>query len=368
MSNNERIDQADIKQLLGIPTKAKGQSIFPCPCILDKDVLKNLRIKDEQDAVNRYTWFLMDGISGRQVERMLWYKSQVALFYLKELDRFFILPFVGMGCDYLNRPTEILPIQWGSSQDDNNKTIKPFIAGKTFKPIYTFRDLFDKDGNLVKPVEECCVILRDYTEQLSFTSIPRSQLNDPILQAMSEVFPFARTSIIANSGVKGIKVASEDEAKSIQNMNISLTNAAKTGQAYIPTVAAQDVQEFGGGAPLKSEEYLLYMQALDNFRLSLYGIKTGGIFQKKAHMLQDEQDMNNTTNSMTYQDGLDVRQEFCDLVNFVFGELLDGQFCWCDANEMVINADVNGDGLVIERNEQKSIAEEGGNENDMLAQ
>lgn len=367
MSSNVRIDQKDLKALLNVPVKGKTAE-RPCECVLQTNILKNLRIKDEQDAINRYKWyFLPDGYSGRQLERMMWYKSQVALFYLTTLDRFFILPFVGMGCDYLGRPTEVMPIQWGSSQDDNDKTIKAFIDGKTFKPIYTYRDLFDTEGNLVRPIEECCVILRDYTEQLSFQSIPRSQLNDPILTIMSEVFPFARTSLIANSGTKGVRVGSEEEKKEIQNMNVSFANAAKTGQAFIPVVGNVDYQELGGGTPLKSEEYLLYMQALDNFRLSLYGIKTGGIFQKKSHMLQEEQEMNNTSNSMSYQDGLDIRQEFCDLVNFMYADLLGGNLVWCEASEMCIG-DKNGNGILIDEQEQSGAPGEqpkeeiGGNE------
>lgn len=73
------------------------------------------------------------------------------------------------------------------------------------------------------------------------------------------------------------------------------------------------------------------MQALDNYRLSLYGLKNGGLFQKKSHMLESEQQMNDGTTTLIYEDGLTIRQRFCDLVNIVFGLGI-----WCEENPNVI--------------------------------
>lgn len=44
--------------------------------------LVNLRIVDEQDAVNRYKWSgLPSGLNGQFIERMLYYKYQLCFFY-----------------------------------------------------------------------------------------------------------------------------------------------------------------------------------------------------------------------------------------------------------------------------------------------
>ena len=70
---------------------------------------------------------------------------------------------------------------------------------------------------------------------------------------------------------------------------------------------------------MKAEEYLLFMQSLNNERLAWYGLDNNGVFEKKAHMLQSEQNMNSGNNNLIYQDGLILRQQFCERVNKVFG-------------------------------------------------
>lgn len=337
------------------------------PCNDAPNFLKLFRIKDEQDAVNRYQWPLLPGcLNGKLIERMLWYKGQVALFYFKTLERFFILPFVGKGCDYLGRPTRVTPIQWGSSESTTGQ-VKEFVKGLEFIPIYTLEDAFDKNGNYKLHPEECCIVLHDYTEQLSFNNIARANLNDVILKNMAEVMPIARTSLFNNSGVKGVRVNNEDEFIEIQQFNQSLKNAVLTGQGMIPIVGTMDFQELTGNNAINSEEYLLYLQALDNLRLSFYGLKTGGIFQKKAHMLEGEYETNSNNNSLSYQDGLDLRQEFCTLANIVFAPYLTEVF-WCEGNEMAMNADINGDGLAVDEKdpiiESTSKEDVGGEENE----
>ena len=92
------------------------------------------------------------------------------------------------------------------------------------------------------------------------------------------------------------------------------------------------------------------MQALDNFRLSLYGLDNGGLFQKKAHMLEAEQDMNAGNIKLVYQDGLTIRQKFCDIVNSIWGLGI-----WCEASETVVDIDKNLDGEVADNQDQSGI-------------
>lgn len=345
------INSQEVFEALNLdPKKGKNFKRAGDPCNDQPAYLKIFRIKDEQDAVNRYKWEMLPGcLNGKLIERMLWYKGQVALFYFKALERFFVLPFVGKGCDYLGRPTKVTPLQWGSSESTSGQ-IKEFVKGLEFTPIYVLEDAFDQKGNYKLKPEDCCLILQDYTPQLSFNNLPRSNLNDVILNQMAEVMPIARTSLINNCGVRGVRVNNEDEFEEVQDFNKSLKSAALTGQGMIPIIGNLDFQELTGGNAVNSEEYLLYLQALDNLRLSFYGLKTGGIFQKKSHMLEGEQEMNANNNSLSYQDGLDIRQDFCTLANLIFAPYLS-QLFWCDVNEMAANADINGDGLMIDENQ-----------------
>ena len=85
------------------------------------------------------------------------------------------------------------------------------------------------------------------------------------------------------------------------------------------------------------------MQGLDNFRLSLYGLENGGLFQKKSHMLEAEQSMNAGKAAIPLNDGLTIRQNFADIVNSVTGLGIS-----VGISEEVISADMNGDGMAYD--------------------
>lgn len=59
------------------------------------------------------------------------------------------------------------------------------------------------------------------------------------------------------------------------------------------------------------------MQALDNFRLSLYGLKNGGIFEKNDYVNTVTAGNIQNNVGLVYQDGLTIRQNFCDIVNSI---------------------------------------------------
>ena len=107
----------------------------------------------------------------------------------------------------------------------------------------------------------------------------------------------------------------------------------------------KEIQELFDGPIGKAQEYLLAMQALENFRLSTYGLENGGLFEKKAHKLEGEQEMNSSTVGLVYADGLAIRQNFCNIVNSIWGTSM-----WCMPAESVIGGDVDGDGDAFDNN------------------
>lgn len=306
-----------------------------------KDGIKaQLRILDEQNAVNRYVWYnLPNGITGQMLERMLYYKGQLAFFYLEATDKFYVLPYAlcapknETGLDVYGRFTGITPVRYSSSGD--KEETKAFIKGLIKRPVY---DVLDDASQIdFNPFTEGCVIIRDYTQQRAETEIPRQILNDPVLEAMAEAFPFARTSLIANCGIKGMRVPNEDAQANVKSASRSLLRSALNGDPWVPIIEPAEFQDLTNGSAIKSEEYLLYMQAMDNYRLSLYGLKNGGLFQKKSHMLEAEQNMNDGNVGLVYQDGLTIRQRFCDIVNSIFGLGI-----WCEPDPNVIGMNSMG--------------------------
>ena len=73
------IVQAGIDPKTGLPIRMNSGT----PSCVKGDIKKNLRIMDEQNAVNRYTWYnLPKGLSGQLIERILYYRGQGMLFML----------------------------------------------------------------------------------------------------------------------------------------------------------------------------------------------------------------------------------------------------------------------------------------------
>ena len=100
------------------------------------------------------------------------------------------------------------------------------------------------------------------------------------------------------------------------------------------------------------------MQSLDNLRLSGYGLENGGLFEKKAHILESENAVNQANVGLVLQDGLSIRQNFCNIVNSIWGLGI-----WCEMNEAAVNADLDGDGVNYDRDDDGSnTGSEGGSD------
>lgn len=278
-------------------------------CFLKDNIKKTLRVLDEQNAINRYKWYnLPSGLDGQLLERILYYKGQGMFFYSDLDEEFYFLPYALSGTiDIYGRFNQVSALPFNGSTED--------------KPIEAFTRKVIKDIPLdvdIDTFNNGCVLLSDYSKQISQTNISRQILQDPILDAMAEAFPMARTSLIANSGIKGMRVNDQDCYSNVKAASRSLTRAALTGDPWVPIVGNVEFQDLTDGSNLKSDEYLQYMQSLDNFRLSLYGLKNGGIFEKDSAYVNTITAGNIQNNvGLVYQDGLTLRQKFCDIVNSI---------------------------------------------------
>lgn len=342
--------QAGIDMKTGKPSRAVDSEG------LKKNMKHILRLIDEQDAINRYKWYnLPCNISSEELERLLYYKGQLCFFYFKDLDEFYFMPYALDGSiDFYGRYNTIHPVPMSSGTEGNTEAEK-----KKFKEIYeTQRALLSmlhlKVVKAIKPLNELqeedlynsAVILWDYSRQIGQLNIPRKDVNDPLLDVIAEIPCFLRTALIASTGVKGMRVSDADASNEVEIASAQVLNCALTGELATPITASIEIQELFEGPTGKAQEYLLAMQALENFRLSTYGLENGGLFEKKAHKLEEEQEMNTSTVGLVYEDGLAIRQNFCNIVNSIWGTSI-----WCMPSESVVGGDLDGDGLAFDNND-----------------
>lgn len=341
--------QAGLDPKTGLPIKA-GSGNKSC---LKEDIRKALRIIDEQDAINRFKWYnLPDGLTGQLLERILYYKGQGAFFYMESDNKFYFLPYALSGTiDVYGRFTGITPLPFGGGTASDGKE-KPWITGLVKKPQYSIKlDEITPDFFF-----DSCVLLKDYSPQYNQTIISRQIINEPILDTMAECIPYMRTSLIAGTGIKGMRVEDADQESAVIDASYGIEDAALNGNLFVPVVAPIELQEFTEGAISRSEEYMLAMQSLDNFRLSTYGLENGGLFQKKQQMLQAEAAVNGGNVGLVYQDSLTRRQEFCDIINSIWGLGI-----WVEPSESVLGLDQNMDGVAFDINNAPLEGEDNGN-------
>ena len=365
--------QAGIDPKTGLPIKLSdgSQGLIDTP--FKSSIKKQLRIKDEQQAVNRFTWYnLPKGLNSRLMERILYYKGQGMFFKLQ--DKFLFLPFALDGeIDVYGRYVSVTPLPFNGTTKTDGKD-EPWITGLKRNCVYEVElpeDYISKEGTIlvekiIEKQETSCVLIKDYTEQMAQTNISRQVLNDGVIEVMSDLMPFMRTALLNSTGIEGMRVGSQDEQASVESASRSVNRAAIEGKKYIPIIGNVDFQALTTGGVAKAEEFLLAMQSLDNYRLSLYGLDSSGMFEKKSHILQDEMSVNQVNNKLVYNDSLKYRQDACTLINSIWG--LD---VWCMPSESVAMMDLDGDGILGSNtfsNEQATESNKKGEKSDAEVQ
>lgn len=324
---------------------------------LKSNMKKFFRHVDEHTAVNRYVWHNIPfDLTSQDIERLLYYRGQLCAFYIKSLNKFYLLPYALDGTiDVYGRYNTIHPVPFASGVDEENTENKD-VNKKTVVVADILSKLHLKVAYGViteelKPgdIENYAVILRDYTNQISQTCIPRRELNDALLDVMSDCIPFMRTALLAATGVKGTRVDDANQASAVKDASSQLKGAALAGDPLTPITVPVEIQELMSNPTGKASEYMLALQSLDNLRLGAYGIENGGLFEKKAHELEREAAINGGPIRLLAQDGLAWRQNFCHIFNSIFNI---GMSVELNESESLVDEDL--DGVLFENNEDGS--------------
>lgn len=250
---------------------------------------------------------------------MLYYKGQLAFFYLKDLDEFYFMPFaLDGGLDFYGRYRTVhpVPMNSGSEDDKARKGQAEYLAGIKLNCVYGIKlpeELKEDD------LYNSAVLLHDYTKQISQYVVPAQVLNEPVIDMEAECMPFLRTALLNATGTRAVRVADADQQASVNEATRNMIDSALAAQPYVPVTGAIEFQELGDGTVGKAAEFLQAMQAIDNFRLGLHGVENSGLFDKSQYVNNKQTNMNlgGADVSLTLMDGLSIRQNFCNIVNSI---------------------------------------------------
>lgn len=337
LANLEPFVAAGVDPKTGLPKK------FADLGNLAAGILEQLKDIDRQDACNRYIWYnLPCNLTSQELERLLYYKGQLCFFYDKNLKEFYFMPYALDGTiDFYGRYNSIHPVPMSSGTDEA-KNQAAYLSTLKLNCVYGIK----MPEELTQEVQEgSAVILRDYINNISQTTEARSSKNLPLLSIMSNIIPYLDMALLNSTGVKAVRVPDDDSAQALLGASATLKECALSGIPWIPVDARLEFQELSNESATKVQDFMLAMQSLDNFRLGTYGIDNGGLFEKKAHELQSEADINGGPVGLVLQDGLSIRQNFCNIVNSIWGIGI-----WCEAAQNISGIDNDGDGSIHEDN------------------
>lgn len=328
MANNAKLPNIEAILAMGLDPKTMlpTKLVDTGDRVIRKDILTQLRIKDEQEYVNRLVVHTPGlNMSSMEFFRMLYYHPNLALMVLEGQP--YLMPYsYDGGLDFYNRPRAIhpVPLTQGSNTDDSKKSeadkarekaLKEIMAGYKKQVVY---EIVPEDELTDEIFDNACVLVRDYTQQNSNVNIPRSKVNDAVLRLESDVFQYMRTSLLTGSGAKGIKVNDPDAATSVVGLSNAIDNAALNGMPYVPLLSRMDIQELTNAGILHVQDYMLAIQGLDNYRKQCLGVDNAAMFDKKAYV-NEAQTNTGMVNSLPLIDSLNQIQSAFDIWNSIYG-------------------------------------------------
>ena len=349
-------------EVFKIPTKGSlvdkyGNDLTPTKVniSLKERYIEELTKIDLQDFIKSFKWMFLNNyqlkMSDEEVERLIYYRGQLILFYYKPINRFLLLPYTMIGgLDFYNREVEVRPIPMSTSYEMLNDP--KHIMGVDEKLLAEYPLKIVRDASDIPLDEEerlhCGVILRDLTPDFNTNRIISPYIGQqPIIDAESDIIPFVRTNLLAGLGIQALTTQSDEEGN-VKKLNEALYRSALSGKLFISTQIPIEPKVITNLAGMKkSDEYWFALQSLETQRLKQLGLGAGTMWDKKGTILQSEFQANASQTERIYNSRLSARQQFCTLVTLLFRRPV-----WCMESETVTQNDLNRDGRVIDSKEE----------------
>jgi hypothetical protein len=284
-----------------------------------KDDLKRLfRDQDKRLNINMFEWYNTQlDLKSQEINKLLYYRGQLAFAYLEDIDQFVLLPFaLDSSLDMYGRPKEIRLIPFVSSSEDSRmKPVEDYLASKRFKVVNTIKmpeDLTEDD------LTKSAVILYDYTPHLSNNVIPQSVMNEVLIDLESEIYTYIRTAGLNATGTRAVRISDADQQEVSRSANMSLIEAAQRAEIYVPVVGNIDFQELTSGNS-DIPGLLQIAQTIHNLRMALAGLPSGGVYTKTQYQNIQEGSLNQgqIDSALVLQDKTSNRLEFTNIVNSI---------------------------------------------------
>lgn len=290
-----------------------------------------MRNHNRIETLERYMWLNVPfGLTQDIIERVLFFRGKGIFYFNDEVDKFQFLPFALNGTiDEYGRyiRCNTLPFTGVDEEEKDSKNKK-----KQRRLIYENLDIvYDLPYNaemmkMVKEKKTVGIILNDNSLGLTQQPIIRSNYVKPILHLMSTLMQIINTAMYGCADHNLIQVENESEIASINNQINAINFDILKGRRFTPIAGTLPIQPLKTSNTANLEGLFNTFNSLSNFLKSITGIANPGVFDKKAHLLQEEQQLNGSNADDIYYNGLRLRQEFCMMIQAYYNYPI-----WCES-------------------------------------
>lgn len=317
-----------------------GNAITPNLSKFSLDYSSLYSIQRHQNMIEtfeRYMWVNVPfGLTADLIERILYCRGKGVMYFNDKVEKFQFLPFaLNNIIDEYGRYVRCNTLPFtGVDTDDSNKK-KKTTQDLIYEDLPIVYDL-PYNEELVSYVNECKsvgIILNDSSLYVSQQPIIRNNFVKPILHIMCVVMQIINTAIYGSADHNLLQVENESELESINSQINAINNDILNGKRFTAVVGKLPITTIKTSATNDLEGLWNTYNSLSNLLKSITGVANPGVFDKKAHLLQDEQQLNGSNADDIYYNGLRLRQEFCLLFQAYYNYPI-----WCESKRGMTEA------------------------------
>ena len=324
------LDFSETKKSLHIPVKGKPRLMYAEDPMFE-NIGKSLKNIDYQQFVTRFKWNnLPEGLDSELFERILYYSGSAMFFYIKDLDRFYFLPY-GMsgegtqtGIDFYGRFNRIKPYSFNGVTSGDAESKK-----KSAADIYLSTQIRDniKDIPMVsteeeakKIYEEGAVICWDMTPGLAYYADSRNRISQSYIKYLVKVLIQTKSALINSSGFNLFSTETESASDIMQEQIDAINLDREKGKlSAVVSQALGDIQNLQSNAPAAMADFWSSLVSVDNLRLKSMGISNDGVIQKSQYQNIQEQSIDINDAMQVYWNCFMERVKFSAIVNSIWG-------------------------------------------------
>lgn len=332
--NGLDLNFCETKKSLGMPVKCKNETRNFAENPMFERIASQLRVIDYKQFLTRFKWHnLPEGLDSELFERVLYYSGSAMFFYIKELKRFYFLPYAmsgentQVGIDFYGRFNKIKPYSFNGSTDSKGERK---ADGKLSKAdLYLSTQLRDniKDIPLVstekearKIFEEGAVICWDAPAGLAYYCESRNRSCAPFIEYMKEILIQTQSALINSSGFNMFSTSTESASDLMQLQIDAIEKDRERGKrSAVVSNLLGEINNLQSNAPASMADFWSSFQAADNLRLKSLGIQNDGVIQKSQYQNIQSQTLDLNDSLQVYMCAFLERVKFAAIVNSIWG-------------------------------------------------